>query len=195
MDRADEPTAGERVSWGEPELLNPQPLPPEDGYQPTFEFTRNGDEFGLVFTELEITLDADNQEQGLVAAKVAGFHIPLTIPDTQDLSGYAQRVLVGVTKPPEARAVVLVDVGGVAKAVEFPYGENVIEPLIIIDLPRRVTADQPGSPTIVPFTATFTLLVQRLTTQVNPIFSVHGLDVAAVFGPFEAFEFPPPGPQ
>jgi len=196
MDRpltgAGEPKPKERVSWGEALLINPQPLPPKEGDQPAFEFTKNGNEFALVVPTLVLSLSADGQEQGLHAAKVAGFHIPLTIPDPHELTGYAQRVIVGLTKTPGARAVLLADVGGVAKAVEYPYGNNLSEPLIVIDLPRRLQYGQPGSPAVVPYTATFTLLVQRLTTKDHVIFGVDALDVAAVFGPFEAFQLPPP---
>jgi hypothetical protein len=188
----DQPNAAAPVSWGHAVLLNPQPLPPKEHHKPAFEFTQNGNDFSIVFPDLEITLAPDNLQQGLFASKVAGFHIPVTIPDTSQLTGFAQRVIVGVTKSPAARAVLLVDVGGVAKAVEFPYGEDVLQPLFVVDLPRPVAPGQPGSPLIVPFTATFVLLVQRLTIQDNPIFSVAALDVAAVFGPFDAFEFPPP---
>jgi hypothetical protein len=186
----DQPNAAPQVSWGHAVLLNPQPLPPKEHHKSAFKFTQNGNEFSIVFPDLEIALDPD--QQGLFASKVAGFHIPVTIPDTSQLTGFAQRVIVGVTKSPAARAVLLVDVGGVAKAVEFPYGEDVLQPLFVVDLPRPVAPDQPGAPLIVPFTATFALLVQRLTTNDNPIFSVDALDVAAVFGPFDAFEFPPP---
>lgn len=191
---ADEPKPKERVTWGEAVLLNPQPIPPKVGDKANFEFTKNGNEFALVFPVLELKLGADGQEQGLHASKVAGFHIPLEIPDTRELTGYAQRVVIGVTKTPGTRVVLFADVGGVTKTVEYPYGKNLNDPLIVIDLPRRLKYGQPGSPAVVPFTATFTLLIQRLTTkeQDNAILSVDALDVAAVFGPFDDFKLPPP---
>ncbi len=181
-----------RVTWGEAVLLNPQPLPPKDGDQANFEFTKNGNEFALVFPTLVLSLGTDGLEQGLHAEKVAGFHIPLEIPDPCELTGYVQRVLVGITKTPGTRVVLLADVGGVAKAAEYPYGEDLNEPLIVIDLPRRLQGGQSGSPAVVPYTATLTLLIQRLTTKDHAILAVDALDVAAVFGPFEDFKLPPP---
>jgi hypothetical protein len=187
--RADEPKG--RVSWGEAVLLNPQPLPPKDGTgKPTFQSSSAGDQVALVFSALELRLGEQGRDQELHAEKVATFHVPLSIPDTSRLTGFWQEVTASIVKTPGARAVLLADVGGVAKAVEFPYGEDLTEPLVSIRLPRRLKRGRSGSPAVVPYTVTFSLLIQRLTTKDRAILSVDALDTSAVFVPFDDYEPP-----
>jgi hypothetical protein len=182
---ADERKPEPQLSWGAPELISPQILSAKDSEgRPTFELAANGNDFLLHFNSLGVELSGPTTEE-LHATKVAAFHIPLTIRDASELSGFIQSVVYGAITSPGARAVLFVDVGGVANVIEFPYGKPSNGEVQRLDIASRITSKT--LPAIVPLTVTFTLLIQRLTKNDNAILQVDGLDIHAVFGPFDAF--------
>lgn len=84
--------------------------------------TQAGDNVALVFEDLRIELNTD--QSPVAATSVATIRIPVTPDADKEFLGYLVSVEGWITKSKGTRGVLLADVAGAAKTLEFPYGEQ-----------------------------------------------------------------------
>jgi len=161
----------------------------------TIDFETNGDDFSAVFSDAQLQLGADDDT--LCLRQVVAIRVPINVPKGQKLVGYRQEVSFGVTRTVGIHALLIAELAGTVKVVEYDFvapGGDASDPISIpstgfespvhVFSAQGVEIAQGGLIGPVPdYEATITLMIRRRSARETGILGLEGLDVAPVFVP------------
>jgi hypothetical protein len=123
------------------------------------------------------------------STQVFAVRVPITLPKGKRLVGFAQTLQFGYQKTNGARVVLLAELAGVARVVEFGYDAQTVQPIdepIVNELVFSVLGLEGGNPSLVglqgdlpDYTAVFTVVLERRTLQESALFSLDRVMVGA----------------
>ncbi|HEX9996948.1 MAG TPA: hypothetical protein VGB45_07385 [Abditibacterium sp.] len=205
---SNERTEHQQIQWGTFEGYNPEILPP-DG----FVVTPAGNFLSIVFagTDLSRTLEltlgpvGEGKEQPLNTVRMAAIRIPVTLPPETFFVGYKTDIRGDIIKSKGARAVVVADVGGTTRVLEFPYGQEIGSPPSATDQTEQAPGnlktlskpflhdmfslqrtdskdDEAEHPTVPSLIVTLHVSVERKSSMDHVHLFIDSLDLEAVFG-------------
>ena len=159
------------------------------------ELNSNGDNFSAVFSDAQLTLGSDDDT--LCLRQAVAIRVPINVPEGQKLVGYRQQLSFGVTRTVGIHALLVAELAGTVKVVEYDFvapGGDAGDPISIppngFDSPVHVFSAQGveiadgGLIGPVPdYEATITLMIRRRSAAETGILELQGLDVAPVFVP------------
>jgi hypothetical protein len=160
----------------QPVITSTASLDPKEvsGYTAT-----DGKTYTVAFDDINITLDTSMQE--LSATNLVTYHIPVQAPKDRKLIGYRQTIEGFIMKDRGSRVVIVADVAGTTKVVEYPFGQEISDGVqnytitfISPDINALVEGDMLGSPQ--EYSGTLTLLVQRRSTKDTVTGTIDGID-------------------
>ena len=173
--------SGESV-WGSGEMVFSAPA------AVAAEFSKNGIEFAVAFPDNQLRLEPDVGPTSLT--QVVSFRVPLTVPANQQLTGYLQTMTIGVSRSPDVRVLVVADLAGTVKTIEFDYeasgGTPVEEPLTVVRFVSLQGVEQAGAGAVgligpvAEYAATMSITIQRRTLVGQGFVQIDGLDVDAI---------------
>jgi hypothetical protein len=129
---------------------------------------------------LQIGLGEPGKE--LSATKLVTFAVPVAAPPDGSLIGYRQILQGFVNKGKESRVVIIADLVGTTKVIEYPYGkavenENFVHSFFSPDVNQTI-----GTAVVAPlpeYAGTVTLLVQTRSPKDGVLAAIDSLDIEA----------------
>jgi hypothetical protein len=132
----------------------------------------------ILFNNLVLALGAGCSE--LSAVSIATLRLPASLPEDKGLIGYLADLRGFVQKDAGSRAVLMVDLGGTSKVIEFPYDEELNEDYThdLFSLERRNSKnEEPAALPIPPYIITLILSVERRTPDSSVQLTLDSLDI------------------
>jgi hypothetical protein len=116
-------------------------------------------------------------DQRLRATTAASITIPGDLPAGKYVKGWTCDVRGSIIKPKNARALLVMVLGGTTKEIEFPWGKEFGPDKS--PFPVRFKAREPRLATMMPLGLSVLLVIQRQSTQDTVLLAVDSLDVVA----------------
>jgi hypothetical protein len=154
-------------------------------------FTSNGTQFAAALTNGGLELEPNDGPTSLT--QILSLRVPVAIPDDRQLLGYLQDVTFGVKRSPDVRVLIVADLAGAVKTVEFdfenPTAEEQNDPMRLVRVfsPQGLESaggGQVGLPgPVAAYTATISITIQRRTLKGQGRVQIDNLDVSAILSP------------
>jgi hypothetical protein len=154
----------------------------------TVELASNGPDFSAVFPESAFRFDPG--EGPLSLTHVVALRVKVNLPAGQQLAGYRQVLQFGVGRTPGVRALIVVDLAGTLRTVEFDYQTPPADPstadeeqepmafLRVFSAQGMELGDPNGLVGAAPdYVATVLITLQRRSLQEHGSLQLDGLDV------------------
>jgi hypothetical protein len=159
----------------------------------TASFSKAGTQFAVVFSNNELRLEPDAGQTSLT--QVVSFRAPVTVAHDQQLTGYLQGITFGVSRTPDVRVLIVADLAGTVRTMEFDYELSDAAPVEIPFKSWRFVSLQGVESAgaglvglfgpVADYVATISITIQRRSLKGHGSVSVDGVDVDALL-------FPPP---
>jgi hypothetical protein len=164
--------------WGKPEVLLSAPT------VLNIASIGAGNDFSLTMNDFVLQMVPDMGPTSLT--QVISFRVPFTIAADQQLIGYKQTLLFGLKRTPGVRVLIMVDLAGTAKMLEFDFAETLSDEQIVAlnSIPIfSVQGLELGvglAPPIADYAATISITIQRRSLQESGLVQIDSLDVRAI---------------
>jgi hypothetical protein len=154
----------------------------------TANFTNNGPELGAALSGFALELDLDAGPTSLT--QVMSLRAPVTFAKDRQLIGYVQEIQFGIKKPPDVRVLIVADLAGTVKTVEFDF-EGSTAPVLddqirIVQFfsPQGLETSGAGllglSGPVADYAATISVTIQRRTLKGQGSIHIDLFDVDAI---------------
>lgn len=170
-------------TWGSPLVTLSAPN------EVTLEATAAANQIAVLTPGARIELQAGSGPASLT--QVLSFRIPVYIPEKQQLLGFVQDVILGITKSNGARVLVVADLAGTVKTFEMGFAESTATPInqaLHIERFFSLQGLEIASAGVLgiegpvhEYEATLVITVQRRNLEQSAIVSIDNLDIAAYF--------------
>jgi hypothetical protein len=142
-------------------------------------YTPNGHFLSVIWQGLSVQ---NTGQSPLSHAVFAMIEVPVSFHADSVFTGYKSDVRGFLSKPAGTRVLILLDMAGTLRTVEFPFGKD-LEQSLFLDLfsLQRIDVENAEHPRAPAFTATVGILVQRLNEKEEVSVTLDTLDVEAIF--------------
>lgn len=174
--------------WGCPEVVISAPTALD------MQFTRIDNHLAAVVVDGVLRLEAGDGPTSLT--QVVSLRAPISVAEGRLIVGYLQDLTIGVERSAGIRVLVVADLAGTLKTLEFDFGSPAAPlqddqlRLVRVFSPQGLEAAAnfglglPGP--VADYTATISITIQRRTTAETGLVKVEGLDVFAILSPSPA---------
>ena len=155
------------------------------------EFTSNATQFAATLNDGGLKLEPNDGPTSLT--QVISLRVPVTVAADQQLIGYLQDLTFGVQRSPDVRVLIVADLAGTVKTVEFdfenPTAAAQSDPLRIVRVfsPQGLESSGGGQVGLVgpvaDYVATISITIQRRTLKGQGMVQIDSLDVSAILSP------------
>jgi hypothetical protein len=153
----------------------------------TATFDGNGPILSAVVTSAALRVEPDTGPTSLT--QVMSFRAPFTVPKGRQLIGYVQDITFGIQRSPDVRVLIMADLAGTVKTVEFNFGDLATDQdgrssNVRVFSPQGLESSGSGllglDGPVADYTATISITIQRRNLKALGGVHIDGLDVAAV---------------
>ena len=173
---------GDESIWGEGEVVFSAPAAVKTA------FLGAGVELAVAFSDFQLMLETDAGPTS--RTQVVSLHAPVAVASDQRLIGYLQDINFGISRSPDVRVIIVVDLAGTLKIVEYDYEDEVgthtdipLKSCRVVSV-QGVEAGGSGAVglfgPVADYVATISITIQRRTLRGQGIVAVDGLDVTAL---------------